>query len=78
MGAKGLLTAGFGTIPEHLDMMALREEFLRYYQEKICVNTSLYQGVTALYWTIGTKRDPLGDHDQQARIPDRHAAPFLS
>ncbi|WEM41440.1 HAD-IA family hydrolase [Photobacterium sp. DA100] len=48
MGAKGLLTAGFGTIPEHLDIMALREEFLRYYQEKICVNTSLYHGVAAL------------------------------
>ncbi|MDV5169432.1 HAD-IA family hydrolase [Photobacterium rosenbergii] len=48
MGAKGLLTAGFGNIPAHLDIMALREEFLRYYEDKICVNTSLYQGVTAL------------------------------
>ncbi|MGR5142967.1 HAD family hydrolase [Photobacterium sp. DNB23_23_1] len=48
MGAKGLLTAGFGTIPAHLDIMALREDFLRYYQDNICVNTSLYQGVVAL------------------------------
>lgn len=48
MGAKGLLTAGFGRIPEHLDIMALREDFLRYYQDNICVNTSLYHGVVAL------------------------------
>ncbi|MCQ1057698.1 HAD-IA family hydrolase [Photobacterium sp. ZSDE20] len=55
MGAKGLLTAGFGTIPAHLDIMALREDFLRYYQDNICVNTSLYQGVVALLEQLDEK-----------------------
>ena len=55
MGAKGLLTAGFGTIPDHLDIMALREEFLRYYEDNICVNTSFYQGVTALLAQLEAK-----------------------
>ncbi|MBY5945399.1 phosphoglycolate phosphatase [Photobacterium rosenbergii] len=55
MGAKGLLTAGFGTIPDHLDIMTLREEFLRYYEDNICVNTSFYQGVTALLAQLEVK-----------------------
>lgn len=55
MGAKGLLTAGFGTIPENLDIMVLREEFLRYYEDNICVNTSLYQGVTTLLTQLEEK-----------------------
>ncbi|PSW18386.1 phosphoglycolate phosphatase [Photobacterium sanctipauli] len=59
-GAKGLLTAGFGEIPTHLDPLDLRQQFLDYYQQKICVSTSLYQGIPQLLRYLEQQGIPWG------------------
>ena len=47
-GARGLIVAGFGVLPEHPDYMQMREEFLAYYAEAICVETRLFPGMPEL------------------------------
>jgi phosphoglycolate phosphatase len=47
-GARGLLGAGMGVLPEHEEFKALREAFLRHYAGKICVDTRLFAGMEAL------------------------------
>ncbi|PSU48637.1 HAD family hydrolase [Photobacterium frigidiphilum] len=59
-GAKGLLSAGFGGIPQHLDMVNLRQAFLDYYEEKICVGTSLYDGIKPLLAYLEQHNMPWG------------------
>lgn len=59
-GAQGLLTAGFGTIPEHLNMLDLRQQFLDHYQQNICENTSIYQGIVSLLSQLEAKQIPWG------------------
>ena len=51
-GARGLIVAGFGILAEHPDFKAMREEFLRYYAEQICVETRLFPGMDALLAAI--------------------------
>ena len=59
-GAKGLLTAGFGSIPSHLDAQQLRREFLGYYQQNICDGTSIYRGINRLLAYLDHQRIPWG------------------
>ncbi|MGF1756901.1 HAD-IA family hydrolase [Photobacterium sagamiensis] len=59
-GAKGLLSAGFGVIPPHLDLPKLRQEFLGYYQQNICVGTSIYQGIRQLLSYLEQQAIPWG------------------
>jgi len=59
-GAKGLLTAGFGTVPSHLDDQQLREEFLGYYQQNICKGTSIYCGINKLLAYLENQHIPWG------------------
>ncbi|MGF1725468.1 HAD family hydrolase [Photobacterium nomapromontoriensis] len=59
-GAKGLLTAGFGSHPLPCDMTILRLRFLDYYKENICEHTTLYQGVTSLLGHLDTQQIPWG------------------
>jgi phosphoglycolate phosphatase len=47
-GARGLLQAGMGVLPEHEEFKPLREAFLKHYAENICVDTRLFPGVEAL------------------------------
>ena len=47
-GARGLIVAGFGVLPEHPDYKDMREEFLAYYAEAICVETKLFPGMPEL------------------------------
>jgi len=47
-GARGLLQAGFGMLPEHPDYKSMREEFLDYYDEAVCVETRLFPGMAEL------------------------------
>lgn len=72
-GARGLIGRALGVGPEHADFPALREEFLRFYSEALCVATRLFPGVDAalaqlegagLRWGIVTNKparftDPL-------------------
>ncbi|UTV28668.1 HAD family hydrolase [Photobacterium atrarenae] len=59
-GARGLLTAGFGAIPAHLDADQLRREFLHYYQQNICEGTSVYRGINKVLAYLEAHQIPWG------------------
>jgi len=48
LGARGLLGAGFGITPEHADYPAMRDEFLRIYENNLCCETTLFPGMAEL------------------------------
>lgn len=48
MGARGMLQTGFGLSPTDPGYDALREEFLRLYEENICRETRVFPGMEAL------------------------------
>src|SRR5690606_30637644 len=48
LGARGLLGVGFGITPEHADYPAMREEFLRIYENNRCRETALFPGMAEL------------------------------
>ena len=54
-GARGLLEAGLGILPDHPEFKALREAFLRHYAAEICVDTRLFPGMEALLGAIETR-----------------------
>jgi len=47
-GARGLIGAGLGILPEHPEFKSLRDAFLRHYAEDICVDTRLFPGIAEL------------------------------
>lgn len=47
-GARGLLGRAFGITPDHVDYEAMRMEFLRGYEEGLCVHTALFPGMDRL------------------------------
>ncbi len=51
-GARGLIGAGLGILPEHAEFNALRESFLRHYAEALCVDTRLFPGMEDLLAAI--------------------------
>jgi phosphoglycolate phosphatase len=54
-GARGLLQAGMGVLPEHDEFKPLREAFLKHYAEHICVDTRLFPGVEDLIEARGLR-----------------------
>jgi phosphoglycolate phosphatase len=51
-GARGLIVAGLGILPEHPEFTALRDSFLSHYASEICVDTRLFPGVGELLAAI--------------------------
>jgi 2-phosphoglycolate phosphatase len=51
-GARGLLEAGLGILPDHPEYQALRESFLRHYAAEICIDTKLFPGMEVLLEAI--------------------------
>ena len=47
-GARGLLGVGMGVAPEHATYEALRDRFLEYYAEDLCIDTRLFDGIPEL------------------------------
>ncbi len=47
-GARGLIGAGLGILPEHPEFKALRDAFLEHYRAEICVDTRLFPGMEEL------------------------------
>lgn len=47
-GARGLIGAGLGILPEHPEFAALRAAFLEHYAAGICVDTRLFPGMAEL------------------------------
>ena len=54
-GARGLLEAGLGILPDHPEFKPLREAFLRHYADEICVDTRLFPGMETLLAEIETR-----------------------
>lgn len=51
-GARGLIGAGLGVLPEHPEFRSLREDFLRHYAADICIDTRLFPGMAELLVAI--------------------------
>ena len=47
-GARGLIEAGLGILPDHPEFKPLRESFLKHYADEICVDTRLFPGMDEL------------------------------
>jgi 2-phosphoglycolate phosphatase len=47
-GARGLIGIGFGVLPGHPDFEAMKDRFLAFYEEDVCVDTRLYDGMPEL------------------------------
>ena len=47
-GARGLIEAGLGILPDHLEFKSLRESFLMHYADEICLDTRLFPGMDEL------------------------------
>ena len=54
-GARGLVFAGLGVKPGDAEYDGMREAFLEYYAERICVNTRLFPGIQALLEQLGRR-----------------------
>ncbi len=59
-GARGLLGLGFNIRPGDSEYEALRSEFLYFYAERLCHETSLFPGVTELLDQLDDLRLPWG------------------
>ncbi|ELR67481.1 phosphoglycolate phosphatase [Photobacterium marinum] len=76
-GAKGLLTAGFGTVPSHLDHSQLRQQFINYYQQNICDGTSIYSGITSLLTYLELEKIPWGIMTNKPGFLTEQLLPFF-
>ena len=47
-GARGLIEAGLGVLPEQSEYKILREAFLKHYADEICIDTRLFPGMAEL------------------------------
>jgi len=47
-GARGLIGAGLGILPDHPEFKLLRDTFLEHYAAEICVDTRLFPGMPEL------------------------------
>src|SRR6478609_6244396 len=47
-GARGLIGAGMGVMPDDPDFVALRERFLAHYADGLAVTTRLFDGVAEM------------------------------
>lgn len=74
LGARGLLGVGFGITPEHGDYPAMREEFLRLYEDNLCCDTALFPGMAELVDRLEQRRVLWGIVTNKA---ERFAKPLL-
>ena len=74
LGARGLLGVGFGIGPDHANYTAMREEFLRLYEDNLCRDTVLFPGMAALVDALEARRVIWGIVTNKA---ERYARPLL-
>jgi phosphoglycolate phosphatase len=55
-GARGLIGAGLGILPEHPEFKSLREAFLEHYENEICIDTRLFPGMLDLLGALEARR----------------------
>jgi len=59
-GARGLLKVGFGVTRDSPEYGELREQFLDFYEEGLCVDTRLFDGIAEVIARIGARKLPWG------------------
>jgi 2-phosphoglycolate phosphatase len=59
-GAKGMLELGFGEELRNYDFVSLRQQFLDYYEDNICVDTDYFIGVENLLLALNQNNIPWG------------------
>jgi len=59
-GAKGMLELGFGEDLKNFDFAILRQQFLDYYENNICVDTDYFVGVESLLLALNQNNVPWG------------------
>ena len=59
-GAKGMLELGFGEDLKNYDFANLRQQFLDYYENNICVDTDYFVGVENLLLALNRNNIPWG------------------
>lgn len=74
LGARGLLDVGFGINPDHADYPAMREEFLRIYENNLCCDTALFPGMAELITDLEQRKIIWGIVTNKA---ERFARPLL-
>ena len=73
-GARGLLGAGFGITPDHVDYNAMRDEFLNHYEANLCRETRLFDGMAQLVDTLEARALTWGIVTNKA---ERFALPLM-
>lgn len=74
-GAQGMVGKAFGLRPGDADYEALRIEFLKNYEEALCVHTRLFGGVTQLLYELGLRGYQWGVVTNKAQ---RYSEPLLA
>ena len=59
-GARGLLAAGFGVSPDDAEFEPMRIEFLNNYENAICQNSVLFNGISELIQQLNRRQIPWG------------------
>ncbi|MFT6284166.1 MAG: phosphoglycolate phosphatase [Arenicella sp.] len=59
-GAKGMLELGFGEDLKDYDFASLRQQFLDYYENNICVDTDYFVGVESVLLALNQNNIPWG------------------
>jgi N-acetyl-D-muramate 6-phosphate phosphatase len=73
-GARGLLKAGFDVTPESEGYEALRGRFLALYEENLCIDTRVFDGIPGLLMAIEARGLPWGIVTNKAK---RYTEPLL-
>ncbi len=74
LGARGLLGVGFGIGPDHADYLAMRDEFLRIYENNLCCDTVLFPGMAELINRLEQRKITWGIVTNKA---ERFAKPLM-
>jgi N-acetyl-D-muramate 6-phosphate phosphatase len=87
-GARGMLGVGMGIAPEQHSYATLRERFLEYYAQDLCVDTKLFEGIPELLaalrgkglrWGVVTNKPKRFTEPLMQRLdPDRTASCVVS
>lgn len=73
-GARGLLKAGFDVTPESEGYETLRERFLELYEENLCVDTRVFDGIPDFLAALQARGLPWGIVTNKAK---RYTEPLL-
>ncbi len=74
LGARGMLGAAFGIGPDHADYPAMRDEFLRIYENNLCQDTVLFPGMAGLLQRLEQRKIIWGIVTNKA---ERFAKPLM-